>query len=94
MDQEESWYVSNTTVKRIASNLTISESSSTLLKTGSYSLAKQSENVVKVNKGEFYLYRKAGANGTLSGKIGMGGGGAASLRAWRHGNIVHHPHYQ
>jgi len=81
MDQEESWYVGDRQLKHQETPETISASSETELKAGSYTLTKQSDNVVKVNDGEFYLYRKAGATGVLTGMIGTGNDAAASARA-------------
>lgn len=82
MDQDESWYISDTGVKKgTASSLPYSSvPSDSQLTVNGYTLAKQTDNVLMVNDGAFYLYRKAGASGTLTGMVSAGSGGlSASL---------------
>lgn len=73
MDQEEYWYVADRSVYRAATEILVASCDDVSLTAGGYDLDKESENVIRVNNGEFFLYRSRGAQGRLSGTVAVQG---------------------
>jgi hypothetical protein len=70
MDKEERWYFSD--AKSFKDGIVfaaISSFAAGKITAGTFNFAKQSENVLKANDGEFFLYRNGGAQGKITGKV-------------------------
>lgn len=69
MDLEERWYINDAEVYKGSDNLEISAFDGESIAAGSYTLNKESENVLSVNEGAFFLFRNGGATGKILGKV-------------------------